>query len=239
MSNQLKKQPPPPKTRELRRNLRYRLSTPPEVEILHGDKALPITVRLGDLSRGGCFVETSCSVPVEAEVTVLLKRNGDQVTAHARVVRVFPNQGLGLEFISMEADGFQVLEDWLSTFIASTWVAATRRRTQRVAMQLPVRVSGYNAEGVRFAEDTNTIEINSCGCSVMLRTPVSTGQRLVLRNLKTNTSVECMVAHRSSDAAQPLVGLAFFAESKSFWPIVFPPADWSVRHQDAKRPNKS
>lgn len=238
MSNHFKKQPPPPKASELRRNQRYQLSKPPEAEIFHSENPAPITGRSGDLSRGGCFVETSYSVPVETEVTLILTKSGDQVRAQARVARVFPNKGLGLEFLSIEGNGFQVLQDWLSTFIASTWVAASRRKSQRIAMEIAVRVSGYNAKGAQFAEETNTVEINSAGCSVILRTPVATGQRLVLRNLKTNISIECMVAYRSSDAVRPLVGLGFLAAAKSFWPIAFPPADWSVRHQDAKRSDK-
>ena len=235
MSDHFKKHPPRPKPPELRRNQRHRLSTPPEAEILHGKNPEPIIARVGDLSRGGCFVETSYVVPAETEVTVILKKNGDQVRAHARVVRAFPNEGLGLEFISIEGNGFQVLDDWLSTFIASTWVAASRRQSQRIAMQIAVKVSGYNAKGARFAEETNTIVINSSGCSVILRTPVGTGQRLVLRNLKTNISIECIVAYRSNDAVQPVVGLGFLVAAKSFWPVAFPPADWSVRHPDAKR----
>jgi len=205
-------------------------STPPEAEILHSGRSATVTVRLGALSRSDCFVETADAAPLESEVTLILKKSGDQVRARARVVRAFPNQGLGLEFLSIEENGLQVLEDWLSTFVGSTWVAATRRRTQRVAMQIAVRVSGGNAKGARFAEETNTIEINSAGCSVILRTPVATGQRLLLRNLKTNISIECMVAYRSNDAIRPLVGLGFLVAADAFWPIVFTPTDWSVRH---------
>ena len=211
--------------------LQSKHSTPPEAEILHTGSSTTVTVRVGDLSRRGCFVETTDFAPLEAEVTLLLKKGGDQMRAQARVVRAFPNQGLGLEFLSIEGNGFQILEAWLSRFVGSTWVAAPSRRSPRVAMQIAVRVSGFNAKGARFAEETNTIEINSPGCSVILRTPVGTGQRLVLRNLKTNISIECMVAYRSNDAAQPLVGLGFLVESKSFWPIVFLPTEWSVRHK--------
>ena len=195
-------------------------------------------MRLGNLSRSGCFVETTYSAPLEAKVTLVLKKSGDEVRAQARVARAFPNQGLGLEFISIEGNGFQVLDDWLSTYMASTWVVAPRR-SQRVAMQIAVGVSGLNAKGARFAEETSTIEINSAGCSVILRTPLGLGQRLVLRNLKTNISIECMVAYRSNVAVQPLVGLGFLVAADAFWPIVFTPADWSVHYPDAKRTHKS
>jgi hypothetical protein len=220
---------------ERRTSSRYRFSQPPEVEILHAESATSVKVRLGDLSRGGCYVETDCLLPLETEVTVTLKKSGDQVSAQARIVRAFPNQGLGLAFTSIEGDGFRILDSWLTTFVATTWVAANRRRTQRVAMQIEVRVSGDNAEGARFMEDTNTVEISAFGGSVILQAPVRTGQRLVLSDLKTNVTVECMVAHCGTKSTAGQVGLAFIVANRSFWPIVFPPADWPSRDSEAKR----
>lgn len=210
---------------------RYRLSSPPEVEIFHLESGTPIKARLRDLGRGGCFVETDTSPSVGAELMVTLKKSGDHVKAQAQVVRVLPNEGLALAFTSMEADGFRILDSWLSTFVATTWVAESRRRSQRVAMKIEVRVSGYNAEGARFTEDTHTEQISAFGGLVALQTPVNRGQRLVLSNLQTKATVECMVAYR--DATH--VGLAFVVLNQSFWPVDFPPAEWSFRHPNAEQ----
>jgi len=174
-------------------------------------------------------------LPLEIEITITLKKDGDLVTAQARIVRAFPNQGLGLAFTSMEGDGFRILDSWLSAFVATTWVAANRRRMQRVAMQIKLRVSGYNAEGARFAEDTHTVEISAFGGSVILQTPVKRGQRLVLSNVQTKVTVECLVAHHEAKGTAWQVGLAFIIANQSFWPIVFPPTDWSSRNSEAKR----
>src|ERR1700676_5413711 len=89
---------PSRKGSERRTSSRHRLSQPPEVEILHSENGTPVKARLGDLSRGGCYVETDCSLPLEAEVTITLKKDGDQVKAQARIVRAFPNKGLALAF---------------------------------------------------------------------------------------------------------------------------------------------
>jgi hypothetical protein len=234
MLDNSKKRPPPQKSSEHRTNPRYRLSSPPEVEILDAESGTPVKARLGDLSRGGCFVETDCLLPLGTELTITLKKNGDHVTARARVVRASPNQGLALAFTSMDEEQFRVLESWLSIFVATTWVAANRRRTQRVVMQIKVRVSGYTAEGERFTEETNTVQISGFGGLVTLRTPVNMGQRLVLSNLQTKVTVECMVAYRQGTGAECQVGLAFIVLNQPFWPIDFPPADWSSRHPDAK-----
>jgi hypothetical protein len=98
-------------------------------------------------------------------------------------------------------------------------------------MKIEVRVSGYNAEGTRFTEDTQTDQISAFGGLVTLQTPVKRGQRLVLSNLQTKVTVECMVAYQ--DATH--VGLAFVILNQSFWPVDFPPAEWSFRHPDAKQ----
>jgi hypothetical protein len=218
---------------ERRTSARYRLSSPPEVEILHGESGTPVKASLGDLSQGGCFVETDCILPLGTELTVTLKKGGDHVKAQARVVRAFP--GLALAFTAMGGEEFRILESWLSIFVATSWVAANRRRTQRVVMQIKVKVSGYDAEGARFTEDTDTLQISGFGCLVNLRAPVNRGQRLVLSNLQTSVAVECMVAYRQAIDNASQVGLAFIVLNQPFWPIDFPPADLSPRHSDAKQ----
>ncbi|MBZ5661327.1 MAG: PilZ domain-containing protein [Acidobacteriia bacterium] len=230
MSDNSKKQDHQSRSSERRTNPRYRLSPSPEVEILGGR---PVKARLRDLSRGGCYIETDCELPLETEVTITLKKSGDHVMARARVVRAAPHEGLALAFTSMKGEDFQILDQWLSGFVVTSWVVSNRRRTQRVAMDIEVRVSGYNAEGARFTEDTHTIEISGFGGLVIIRTPVNRGQRLVLSNLRTKVMVECMVAYREAKGAAWQVGLAFTVPSQPFWPIDFPPADWSPRLSDA------
>jgi hypothetical protein len=210
------------------------LSQAPEVEIFHAESGTPFNARLRDLSRGGCYIETDCSLPLETEITITLKKSGDEVKAQARIVRAFPSQGLALAFTSMEGNGFRILDSWLSTFVAITWVSANRRRSQRLAMQIKVRVSGYNTEGTRFVEDTNTVEISAYGGSLILHTPMKRGQRLVLTNLQSKVTVECLVVYHEAKDTAWLLGLAFIAANQSFWPVAFPPADWSHRELETK-----
>jgi hypothetical protein len=180
-------------------------------------------------------VETDCEIPLGTEVTVRLTKGEDQVRAQARIVRALPKKGLGLAFTSMEGEGFRILESWLSTFVATTWAAENRRRSQRVAMEIKVRVSGYDSAGARFTEDTKTVTISAFGGLVTLRTPVKRGQRLVVTNLQTKKTVECMVANNEAKGTEWRVGLAFMVLNQSFWPVDFPPTDWSTHHADAKR----
>lgn len=220
---------------ERRANSRYQLSPAPEVEILCGENGAPVRAGLGDLSRGGCYLETDLELPLEAEVTVRLRLSGDVVKAQARVVRAALHRGLALEFTSMAAEEFRTLECWLSSFVVKTWLAANRRRAQRVAIQIAVRVSGYSEAGTRFTEDTRTLVISAYGCLVVLSSPVKRGQRVVLANPHTEETVECIVAHYETREPAQEVGLAFTSPNERFWPISFPPADWSPHHPDAKQ----
>ncbi len=223
------------KSPEHRTSPRYRLPSPPEVEILDVETGVPVQARLVDLSSGGCFVETLYVPPAGTELTITLKKGGDHLKSQAQVVRVTPNQGLALVFTSMGAEEFRTLESWLSIFVATAWVAANRRGTQRVAMQIEVRVSGYNAEGARFTEDTHTVQISGFGCLVTLQTKVNRGKRVILTNLQTKKKVECLVAYHEPSGDTWQVGLAFMALNQPFWPVEFPPADWSRHHPDAKK----
>jgi c-di-GMP-binding flagellar brake protein YcgR len=214
---------------ELRANSRYRLSSPPEIDISLVENGAPIQAWLADLSRGGCYVETDAELPVETEVALTLKKDGDQVKALARVVRVVKNEGLALEFTSMEGEGFRILDFWLSIYIVASWTAANRRRAQRVSAQIKVKVSGYTTQGTRFMENTHTVEINNFGGSVILKTPVNRGQRLVLSIPENRKTVECMVVFHEASGDAWKVGLAFIATNKAFWPIEFEPSEGAPR----------
>jgi hypothetical protein len=219
---------------ERRANPRYRLPGPPEVEILPSGNGKPIRASLVDISRGGCFVETDHELTLESEVAVTLRKDGDRIRATARVVRVTPGKGLALEFTSMGRVEFQLLDSWLSRLLMVTWAAANRRKAQRIAIKFRVNVSGYNSEGARFGEETKTITINAFGCLLSLRNPVKKGQRLVLSYAETKKTAECLVVHQEGKGAESNIGLVFTVPGQSFWPVDFPPADWTPRHPDAK-----
>ena len=219
---------------EHRTSSRHKLSAPPEVEILQDQPGLPAKVRLGNLSRGGCYVLTDCDLPLGTEVTVRLKKGGEEIKAGARVVRIAPQEGLGFAFTSMGGEEFYLLDHWISTFVSTLWVEETRRSSQHVAMQIEVRVSAYNTDGERFTENTHTVDISALGGSVILSTPVEKEHRLVLLNLQTKVTVECMVVKTELRAAKWRVGFAFVVPNQPFWPISFPQPNWSSRHPDAK-----
>jgi len=113
--------------------------------------------------------------------------------------------------------------------------AAHRRRSQRVLMQVSVRIYGVDAQGKPFDEEADTLAINAHGALVLLQARVTSGCLLMLRNNTTKEEQECNVAFlgpvRGNKAE---VGLEFSARRPQFWRVAFPPEDWSPKNPEAR-----
>jgi PilZ domain len=210
------------------------------VEVLAADSGARIEMRVRDLSQQGCYVDTSDVLPLGTVTDVRIKKGAQVFEAHARVVYSRATKGMGLVFTGIEPEPQRILETWLAESRETSWLAANRRRSQRVLMTIPVRVSGKSGGGSPFDEDTHTRAISAHGALILVSTKVYRGQRLTLSNVQTKAALECVVAHidrRQSD--QPQVGVEFVLPNPMFWHVAFPPKDWSPRHPDAKSRIKS
>ena len=58
--------------------------------------------------------------------------------ARARVVSNQPGKGMGLMFTAVEPEHLGTLGMWISESRETSWLAANRRRSQRVLMKIPV-----------------------------------------------------------------------------------------------------
>jgi len=110
-----------------------------------------------------------------------------------------------------------------------------RRRSQRVLMQVSVRLRGKDSEGRPFEEETSTLAINAHGALVTLQSKITSGSMIHLQHNGTKEEQECHVAFlgpvRSGRAE---VGLEFSEARPGFWRVTFPPEDWSPKHPEAR-----
>jgi len=110
-----------------------------------------------------------------------------------------------------------------------------RRRSQRVLMQVGVRIRGKDAQGKEFEEYTETLAINAHGALVLLSARVISGTAIQMRHNKTEEEQECHVAFlgpvRSGRAE---IGLEFSTPRPTFWRVAFPPEDWSPKNPEAR-----
>src|SRR5712671_3777933 len=203
------------------------------VELVAAESGARMETRVRDLSQQGCYVDTNNALPLGTVTDVRISKGAQLFEAPARVVYSRTGKGMGLVFTTIEPEQFRTLETWLAESRETSWLAANRRRSQRVLMTIPVRVSGQSGVGLPFEEETHTRAISAHGALILVSTPVYRGQRLTLSNIQTKAALECVVAHidRRRD---PQAGVEFTLPNPMFWHVAFPPKDWTPRHPDAK-----
>jgi hypothetical protein len=113
---------------------------------------------------------------------------------------------------------------------------ANQRRSQRILLAVPVRVSGKRANGTAFVEHVKTLIVNAHGALLQLEEPVREGQALSVRNVTTGEETPCKVVDLSPGTnGVAEIGVEFAEPNPRFWRVSFPPTDWSTRNPEAKR----
>src|SRR6266404_3509329 len=205
------------------------------VEVIAAESGERIETRVRDLSQQGCYVDTNKPLPLGTVTNIRITKGTQLFKAHARVVYSRANKGMGLVFTAIEPGERGTLATWLAESRETSWLAANRRRSQRVLMTIPVRVSGQNVLGSSFEEETQTRAISAHGALILISAQVCRGQRLTLANVQTKAALECVVAHIDRRRGEhPQVGVEFALPNPMFWHVAFPPKDWTPRHPDAK-----
>ncbi|HTQ60991.1 MAG TPA: PilZ domain-containing protein [Candidatus Solibacter sp.] len=118
---------------------------------------------------------------------------------------------------------------------SSSGSSGARRRSQRVLMQVPVRVRGTDAQGNSFEEETETLAINAHGALIPINARVTSGSKVQMQHKRTQEEQECQVAFLGPvRAGKAEIGLEFSQPCPTFWRVAFPPEDWSLKHPDAR-----
>ena len=110
-----------------------------------------------------------------------------------------------------------------------------RRRSQRVLMQVPVRVRGADSQGNPFEEETETLAINAHGALTLINARVTSGSKILLQHRRTQEEQECHVVFLGPvRAGKAEIGLEFSDPRPTFWRVAFPPEDWTSKHPEAR-----
>ena len=110
-----------------------------------------------------------------------------------------------------------------------------RRRSQRVLMQIAVRVRGKDSQGRDFDEETETLAINAHGALILVNSRVTSGSKIIMQHKRTQEEQECHVVFLGPvRGGKAEIGLEFSEPRPTFWRVAFPPEDWSSRHPDAR-----
>ena len=93
-----------------------------------------------------------------------------------------------------------------------------RRRTERVALNVPVFVYGRGERNEPFHEETNSLVVNSHGALLILASKVNFGQELWLMNPLTRHEQACRVVRFGRKTRKRAeVAIAFTEPAPAFW----------------------
>lgn len=111
---------------------------------------------------------------------------------------------------------------------------ATRRRSSRVAIDMPVEVFGQAVNGKMFREETRTTTVNAHGALLVLGSPVQIKPSVLLINKATRIEVQCrVISLKETEKGKVELCIEFMIPQPQFWGITFPPEDWN--YADRKR----
>jgi hypothetical protein len=202
---------------------RLRVKVTGRAEVTDVDSGEQVSARLRSLSAGGCLLELNTSRPFSlgGSVIVTITKGTESFQSQAKVIYTVPSNGIGVTFTGTDAEQLRVLGAWI---METSWLAADRRKNQRVCLKVPVMITGRDVVGAPFTENTHTIKINADGCSLSLSALVSKGHTVTLMNTRTLAMAECVVVRveKSADTRSEIAA-SFLLPNKSFWQVNFPP----------------
>jgi len=115
-------------------------------------------------------------------------------------------------------------------------LTANQRRSQRILLSVPLRVSGKRPNGTAFVEHTKTLIVSAHGALLQLEESVLQDQSLNVRNVVTGEEVVCKVVDLNpGGSGLAEIGVEFAEANPRFWRVSFPPTDWSTHNPEAKK----
>ena len=199
---------------------RYAFNATAEVA---AESGAPVKTRVRDLSQQGCYLDTDSPLPLGTNAKVRMIKGAKSLEVQGRVVYNQPGKGMGLMFTAVKPEHGGTLDSWINESRETSWLAANRRRSQRVLMKVPVRVSVQAGAASLSAEETHTLAVSAHGALIAISAPLYRGQRLTLSNPQTKDSLECVVAHIDRPSCWPaFCHRAPHRRARSFPPAALP-----------------
>jgi len=104
-------------------------------------------------------------------------------------------------------------------------------RSQRVVIDIPVRMHVNRDGATPVEESTKTMIVNARGALIKLSTLVLAGETLRMVNVRSNAEIKCTVANVRTDPKDQKmadVGIVFDEPTPGYWGLSFPPENWNL-----------
>lgn len=103
------------------------------------------------------------------------------------------------------------------------WTPALRR-SDRVALAIPIRVRGTDSQGQPFDEKSQTLVISRYGALIVLARPLASGQHITIHCIGTGREALARVVDQDEEEKRPsLYGVEIITPEVNIWEIHFPP----------------
>lgn len=124
-----------------------------------------------DLSLDGAYIGTTHPFPVGHNFRLRFALYGRWIATACVVRHVNPGTGMGVKFLALAREHRELLSRHLNRLLDrlgdSTY--AKKRVASRLATRIPVTVSGVDATGKPFEEETETLNVSERGACLRLR----------------------------------------------------------------------
>jgi len=100
----------------------------------------------------------------------------------------------------------------------------SERRSDRVTVEMPIEVSGADAIGKTFCDNSRTLIVSRHGAKILLTRKLAPDQEIIIRSLETGIEGACrVVGHITEEADGYTYGVSLLDEEVNPWGIEFPP----------------
>ena len=112
---------------------------------------------------------------------------------------------------------------------ASTMEERNRRRSERVVLRVPLQLSAKMPNGKRISIEVYSLVVNAHGGLLDIGMELPSGQQVILSNPRNEKVASGKIVRvEASEEGRFSIAFAFEFPAPSFWPVSFPPADWSL-----------
>jgi len=103
-----------------------------------------------------------------------------------------------------------------------------QRRSERVVLRVPLQLSAKMPDGRRISIEVHSLVVNAHGGLLDVGMEMLSGQQVILSNPRSEKVASGKIVRvEASEEGRFSVAFAFEFPAPSFWPVSFPPADWS------------
>ena len=100
------------------------------------------------------------------------------------------------------------------------------RRSGRIPKEIPIILSGADADGRQFSEHTRTLLLSRHGASIISQHKLIAEQEIYLRAIPANRETEVRICGEIGEREDGhIYGVAFVDPSVDFWKLEFPPGE--------------